>query len=234
MVYLGSEPQKSINTTPKNIFICPSWKETQCMQKGLCMMHSVRLCLLVTRLDAAAPGGASSNRRWGVDTGAPGAPATTAPGHLGIQSGPRPCSSVKRERELGGPGRELKIKGGSRPGLGGCTDCNPGGLWSTPSIHHRFLFSLSPPPNFATAQISVHCSLCTRHHSPEHSLMCGQNWDFERICEPSLFLQLDFGQSGRSDLSQKMRNVNGSAVTRAFPWRKYWLLTLKLLDPTSI
>ena len=117
-------------------------------------MHSVRLCLLVTRLDAAAPGGASSNRRWGVDTGAPGAPATTAPGHLGIQSGPRPRSSVKRERELGGPGRELKIKGGSRPGLGGCTDCNPGGLWSTPSIHHRFLFSLSPPPNFATAQIS--------------------------------------------------------------------------------
>ena len=124
------------------------------MQKGLCMMHLVRLCLLVTRLDAAAPGGASSNRRWGVDTGAPGAPATTAPGHLGIQSGPRPRSSVKRERELGGPGRELKIKGGSRPGLGGCTDCNPGGLWSTPSIHHRFLFSLSPPPNFATAQIS--------------------------------------------------------------------------------
>ena len=76
----------------------------------------------------------------------------------------------------------------------------------------------------------VHCTIILLQHSP----MCGQNWDFERICEPSLFLQLDFGQSGRSDLSQKMRNVNGSAVTRAFPWRKYWLLTLKLLDPTSI
>ena len=203
--------------------------------KGLCMMHSVRLCLLVTRLDAAAPGGASSNRRWGVDTGAPGAPATTAPGHLGIQSGPRPRSSVKRERELGGPGRELKIKGGSRPGLGGCTVAHTR-LQSWRIVEHT---EYSPPLPFLIISSSqfcncpdfpVHCTIILLQHSP----MCGQNWDFERICEPSLFLQLDFGQSGRSDLSQKMRNVNGSAVTRAFPWRKYWLLTLKLLDPTSI
>ena len=162
MVYLGSEPQKSINTTPKNIFICPSWKETQCMQKGLCMMHSVRLCLLVTRLDAAAPGGASSNRRWGVDTGAPGAPATTAPGHLGIQSGPRPRSSVKRERELGGPGRELKIKGGSRPGLGGCThtrleDCGAHRVFTTASFSHYLLLPILQLPRFPS---SLH------HHSP--------------------------------------------------------------------
>ena len=85
------------------------------------------MCLLVTvGLDAAAPGGASSNRSWGVDT-APGAPPQPphSPGSSGIQSalsstGPRP-PWVKRERgrELGrGLRRELlKIKGGSRPGL---------------------------------------------------------------------------------------------------------------------
>ena len=102
MVYLGSEPQKSINTTPKNIFICPSWKETQCMQKGLCMMHSVWLCLLVTRLDAAAPGGASSNRRWVWTRPQALRPATrAAPGHrhpIGrSRTGPRP-RWVKRGR----------------------------------------------------------------------------------------------------------------------------------------
>ena len=138
-----------------------------------------------------------------------------------------------RERELGGPGRELKIKGGSRPGLGGCTHTR---LQSWRIVEHT---EYSPPLPFLIISSSqfcncpdfpVHCTIILLQHSP----MCGQNWDFERICEPSLFLQLDFGQSGRSDLSQKMRNVNGSAVTRAFPWRKYWLLTLKLLDPTSI
>ena len=115
-------------------------------------MHSVRLCLLVTRLDAAAPGGASSNRRWGVDTGAPGAPATTAPGHLGIQSGPRPPSSVKRERELGGPGRELKIKGGSRPGLGGCTHTR---LQSWRIVEHT---EYSPPLPFLIISSSQFCN----------------------------------------------------------------------------
>ena len=104
-------------------------------------------------------------------------------------------------------------------------DCGAHRVFTTASFSHYLLLPILQLPRFPS---SLH------HHSPEHSPMCGQNWDFERICEPSLFLQLDFGQSGRSDLSQKMRNVNGSAVTRAFPWRKYWLLTLKLLDPTSI
>ena len=62
-----------------------------------------------------------------------------------------------REREsLEAPGGSSRSRVVLALGLEGAhtPDCNPGGLWSTPSIHHRFLFSLSPPPNFATAQIS--------------------------------------------------------------------------------
>ena len=128
------------------------------------MMHSVRLCLLVTRLDAAAPGGASSNRRWGVDTGAPGAPATTAPGHLGIQSGPRPRSSVKRERAWR-PREGAQDQGWFSPWAWRVhthqtailEDCGAHRVFTTASFSHYLLLPILQLPRFPS---SLH------HHSP--------------------------------------------------------------------
>ena len=103
--------------------------------------------LVTVLLDAAAPGGASSNRRLGVDT-APGAPPHQPPLPRVIRhpigrsrTGLRP-PWVKRERERERAGRfeELKIKGGSCPGPRLHTRLQCRGLWSriftTPSFSH--------------------------------------------------------------------------------------------------
>ena len=106
-----------------------------------------QLCLLlVTKLDAAAPGGASSNRRRGVDGHGPRRSAQppfqprVIPHPIGraLERAPGLLGSRERERKRAGRG-EPKIKGGSRPGLRlQRLDCN-----AEQNIHHNFLFSLS-------------------------------------------------------------------------------------------
>ena len=83
-----------------------------------------QLCLLlVTKLDAAAPGGASSNRRWGVDGHGPRRSAQppfqprVIPHPIGRALERAPGLLGSRERAgRGSWAGELKIKGGSRPG----------------------------------------------------------------------------------------------------------------------
>ena len=188
------------------------------------------MCLLVTvGLDAAAPGGASSNRSWGVDT-APGAPPQPrhSPGSSGIQSalsgtGPRPPSVKReRERELGrGPRRELlKIKGGSRPGQARLRTrhCNAADCRAEYSPQFPFLIIFS---QFASAVLIGQRCFCIFYPTitPSH---WGNRNDCERMCRLSLFLQLALSTlknsphcCGSKVTCQKERNVERSDVTRA-------------------
>ena len=132
-------------------------RERDARAKKVFMM---RLCLLVTRLDAAAPGGASSNRRWGVDT-APGAPPQ--PPHqprvirhpIGrSRTGPRP-PWVKRER-AGRPKEGAQDQGWFSPRASTAHETAMPRI-AEQNIHHNFLFSLSP---FAKAVLVSHRFLC--------------------------------------------------------------------------
>ena len=139
----------------------------------------------MTLLDAPALGGVPSNRRLGVDKARGGPPSQHSPGSSGIQSaaGPRASTSVKRERELRGPGRELKIKAGSRPGLRGCTpDCNGADCRAEYSPPLPFLII---DQQFAAA-LARFDSLLYRFNSTRSSFhFKGTSKDCERIRRPS-------------------------------------------------
>ena len=110
--------------------------------------------------------------------------ASTAPGHPAsnrqLGPGPPPRS---RERELRGPGRELKIKAGSRPGLRGCTpDCNGADCRAEYSPPLPFLII---DQQFAAA-LARFDSLLYRFNSTRSSFhFKGTSKDCERIRRPS-------------------------------------------------
>ena len=137
--------------------------------KKVCMM---RLCLLVTRLDAAAPGGASSNRRWVWTRPQALRPATrAAPGHrhpIGrSRTGPRP-RWVKRELEA--PGGSSRSRVVLAQGLGCTADCNAADCGAEYSPHLPFLISSSL---FATALLMSH-RFYVRYQCNQNTILMGK------------------------------------------------------------
>ena len=134
--------------------------------------------LVTVLLDAAAPGGASSNRRLGVDT-APGAPPHQPPLPRVIRhpigrsrTGLRPPwvkRERERERELGGL-RSSRSRVVLAQGLSCTADCNGADCGAEYSPHLPFLISSSL---FATALLMFH-RFYVRYQCNQNTILMGK------------------------------------------------------------
>ena len=133
--------------------------------------------LVTVLLDAAAPGGASSNRRLGVDT-APGAPPQPPQPRVirhpigRSRTGLRPPwvkRERERERELGGL-RSSRSRVVLAQGLGCTADCNAADCGAEYSPHLPFLISSSL---FATALLMFH-RFYVRYQCNQNTILMGK------------------------------------------------------------